>query len=84
MPAFLMGSFKTIFFLSTSKPASASFVAISLLVTLPKTLPFSPHLTLRTTGNGRLTEDNYQEYLEEVESFYSTFDFNSLFDQIQE
>lgn len=35
-------------------------------------------------GNGLLTEDNYQEYLEEVESFYSTFDFNSLFDQIQE
>lgn len=31
--------------------------------------------------NGRLTEDNYKDYLEEFRHHYINFDYNSLFDQ---
>lgn len=33
-------------------------------------------------GNGLLTEDNYEDYLERIKEYYSTYNFNSLFDQI--
>ena len=35
-------------------------------------------------GTGLLTEENYQAYLEQEYEFYKTFDYNSLFDQVDD
>lgn len=34
-------------------------------------------------GEGLLTEDNYEEYLNNLLNFYTEFDFNSLFEQVE-
>ena len=32
-------------------------------------------------GKGRLTKDNYEDYLSEIEELYLNFDYMTLFDQ---
>lgn len=39
-------------------------------------------LTWIHDGTGLLTQENYQEYLEQEEQIYSTYDYNSLFDEV--